>query len=91
MKDVSDRRALRYELSLGETQPLAIKIVRFRLDTSVKSFEQRMKEVRAELTAVRQSIAATHWALVESGSIASLPPSSSRSLSIESATPPAIQ
>jgi hypothetical protein len=90
VKDISDRRALHYGLSIGETEPPSIRLVRSRLESLVASFRRRIKETQAELVAVRQSLAATHWLLLET-STASQPPSSSGALSEESNTPPAIK
>lgn len=90
VKDVSDRRALRFEVSLGNSAPPIIRVNRTSLTDTLSAFQQKIVNMRAELAAVRQSLAAAQWVLVDSSSIASIPPSS-RSLSVESTTPPVIQ
>lgn len=79
-----------FGLSAGISEPPSIRLVRSRLENLVTSFKQRIKEMQAELVAVRQSLAATHWLLAET-STASQPPSSSRALSEETTTPPDIE
>jgi hypothetical protein len=89
-KDVSDRRALRYGDSVGASEAPSIRIARTRLETLATFLEQKVKQTQAELVAVRQSLAAAHWVLVET-STASFPPSTAVSISEDSNSPPAIR
>jgi len=90
IKDVSDRRALRHGDSIGAHEAPTIRIARTRLETLTTFLEQKVKQTQAELVAVRQSLVAAHWVLVET-STASHPPSTAISVSEESNSPPAIR